>query len=151
VVTTEDFMKIDLQTLDHPSQLRGLLHPMRRRSLGSGPLRLGGTLAEHPQRAQWERALLRELNACGCGSAAAGLLVGLLLVAPLGAGGLYLAGHLSTAAGAALVLGIGLAGGLIGKGLGLLRARRRLASLVQEVTLQWPVPADRFEERAHCG
>lgn len=137
--------------IDHPSQLRRLGRWMGPRPRGAAPVRLGGALAEHPKRQAWERQLHRELHACGCSAATVGLLLGLVVLAPLLAGGLLLGGRVGLAG--AVGVGLGLAAGtaVLGRFVGKLAARRRLADLVREIELEWPTPPGRVEERAACG
>lgn len=137
--------------IDHPSQLRRLGRWLGPRPHGAAAVRLGGALAEHPRRQAWERQLHRELHACGCSAATIGLLLGMMVLAPLVAGGLLLGGSIGLGGAIGLGLGIAAVTAVLGRFVGKQAARARLAVLVREIEREWPTPPGRVEERAVCG
>lgn len=116
--------------IEHSSQLRALRTFPLLRTPGLGVLRLGGEMARHENREKWQRELNRSYHACGCDTGAKGVLIGLL--AGLIAAGLDGAPWLSWQA-AGVVFGPALAGALIGKIIGLVRAQFRLTRTVREI------------------
>lgn len=136
--------------LNHPSQLKRLSTLPVRRQPGIARLRLEGAISESPQAQAWERDLNRAYFACGCAAAAAGLLLGLLLAAPVVAWALVGGARQSGATlGVAAIIVI--AGALAGKLLGLLAAERRLRAVAEQIARAWPLPPGRVEVNAACG
>ncbi|MEZ5331984.1 MAG: hypothetical protein R2991_07985 [Thermoanaerobaculia bacterium] len=133
--------------IDHPTQLNALSVFPLLRTRTVGRLRLGGSLAGHPERAAWEAELNRQYFACGCDTSAKGLLLGLL-----GGGLVGLFAAESPGAGLGLALGGALAGAVLGKALGLLRAHSRLRDVVRKIQKSWKVepPADPIDAWT-CG
>jgi hypothetical protein len=141
-----------LFVIDHPSQLNALsplpgLRPLRRL-----PVSLGGSLADHPRRKEWEAAINRNFLACGCSASSKGLLLGIM------AGGLFLvlraaggADGLSFWSAAGLVLGPALAGAVAGKLAGLAMAGRRLRAAVADVQANWKVEPAPEGPTTACG
>lgn len=101
------------------------------------------------QRTTWERQLNRAYNACACGEASLGMLVGLIFsglwLAIVGAGG---PGFDWADAGVLLAGAIG--GTALGKIMGLVRAQAKLERLAAEIGTQWNAPRPAFSDSA-CG
>lgn len=116
--------------LQHSSELNALTTLPFLRTRGRGTLRLGGVMANLPEREMWERELNRNYYACGCDTGAKGLLIGLGV-------GLIVAAVSLRAMGAwqiaGVVLGAAIAGAILGKIAGLLRAQGRLNRVVREI------------------
>lgn len=118
--------------VEHSSQLNGLSTLPLARTPGLGTIRLGGVMARHPERERWERELNRSYHACGCDTGAKGLLLALVPGVAAGASGLSREAY--TGLGAAGVgLGFALAGAVLGKLVGLVRAQRRLSRVAAEI------------------
>lgn len=119
--------------IEHSSQLHALHTFPPLRTPGLGVLRLGGEMARHENREEWQRELNRSYHACGCATGAKGLLIGLL--AGLFAAAVGTAPWLSSQA-AGIVFGSALAGAAIGKVIGLARAHIRLTRTIREITAE---------------
>lgn len=132
--------------IDHPSQLNALSVLPHARTKGMGALRLGGTLTDHPRRAQWEAELNRHYYACGCNAGGVGLLAGI-------AAGIALAwlGPYGAAAGTGLTVTAAIAGALLGKLIGLAAAQQRLRHTVQEIQKEWQPREKPALEPWACG
>lgn len=124
--------------ITHPSQLGALSALPFVHHKGLGALRLGGAVAGHSDRDRWESELNRNFYACGCNTAAAGLLIGLIAG---GAWGVYqyATDVWTPGASAGAALGAAIAGAVIGKLVGLVRANSRLKSTVREIRQAWKV------------
>jgi hypothetical protein len=136
--------------LQHSSELNALTTNPFRRTPGLGVLRLGGVMADLPERERWEAELNGHYYACGCDTAAKGLLLG--LVAGVGAFVFLFMSDQSHVVSAALVgAAIALAGAIIGKGIGLVRAQRRLSTTAREVQAAASPREPHLKEMIGCG
>lgn len=115
---------------EHPAQLDALtplLVPRRQ-----GALRLGGTMADHPKRAEWERELNRAYRACGCDTGAAGMIAGTFAGVVI-AIAMVLLDRWTLLGAACVAFLFAFAGAAAGKLAGVLAARARLARVVREI------------------
>jgi hypothetical protein len=122
--------------LDHPSQLNALSALPLRRFVAPGPIRLGGTLANHPDREFWEKQINASYRACGCNESALGLGAGLI------AAGIYLAVRTADPSAPwlsamAVIGGAAIAGALLGKLAGRVRANARLQRTIDTIRPHW--------------
>jgi hypothetical protein len=138
--------------INHPSQLNALsilplFRPVRR-----APIHLAGAMEKHPQREAWERDINSHLRACGCSSAANGLLLGLIVA------GLVIAWQVMAtddsmtplrAIGLFFTLAIG--GAVVGKLTGLASADRKLKMLVTVIQGHWKVDTPPGDGAISCG
>lgn len=142
-------MKNQEQVINHPSQLNALSVLPFVRTKGLGTILLGGSIAEHPQRKNWERDLNTSYHACGCHQGAVGLIIGLALAGAWTVFSYYQGtGRIGTALWVVLVGGI--TGAAFGKLAGLLRARGRLKHTIREIQGQW-ISDVREKEMWSCG
>jgi hypothetical protein len=134
----------------HPSQLNGLSTLPFTRTSGLGTLRLGGELAEHPERKKWEAQLNRAYYACGCDTSAALLTIGLLLGSAwsIFAFAQKMMGGWA-ALGFPLLCAVG--GAVVGKLIGLLRANTRLQQIIQDIQGHWQVDEKPEDPQINCG
>jgi hypothetical protein len=114
-----------------PSELGRLASLPLLRPAASSTIRLGGQMADHPERERWEREIDGALHACGCDTGATGLLFSLAAATVLAV--LALASGAAWWMAAGLWLALGLAGGLAGKLIGLRQARVRLRETIEEI------------------
>ena len=121
------------QYFAHPSQLHALTPLLVPRS--DAVIRLGGVMAEHPQRASWERDLNKSYHACGCDTGAAGMLAGSILGVALAIAMIVFSQTWIAAIGVAL--GASFAGATTGKMIGVIAARRRLKGIVRGIEREW--------------
>jgi hypothetical protein len=115
---------------EHPAQLNALtplLVPRR-----ESALRLGGTMADHPKRVEWERDLNRAYRACGCDTGAAGMIAGTFLGVALTIA-MVLLDRWTLLSAAGVVFLFAFAGAAAGKFAGVVHARARLKRLVREI------------------
>lgn len=143
-------MTKSISLITHPSQLGALSALPFARQRGLGTLKLGGAIASHPDRSRWETELNRNFYACGCSAAAAGLLICLIAGAAWAA---YQYGRDAWTLGmsAGTVFGLAIAGAIVGKLAGLMRADRRLKETVKEIRSSWVVEEKPQAERWTCG
>jgi hypothetical protein len=128
--------------ISHPSELNGLTQPLLFRKTRPGPIRLSDEF-EHPEKERWEADINRYYYACGCSSAANGLLG--MLVLGLGLGlTLYMLNVLSLPQVVVLPVAAAIVGAIIGKISGLTTARRRLTRVIHTVQANWR-PKDKTE------
>jgi hypothetical protein len=136
--------------LDHPSQLNALSALPLKRFVAPGSIRLGGSLAGHPQRELWEKQINASYRACGCNESSLGLGAGLI------AGGLYAASGaaestipwLSTTV---IVIGAAIAGAALGKLAGRVRANMRLQRTINTIRPHWKDEGPTSQDILVCG
>lgn len=136
--------------LTHPSQLNALFTFPFGRMRGVGTLRLGGSVAEHPERGRWERQLNRDFYACGCDTGATGVMLG-LLVGIVAAVYARFAGDWGTGSAVGLAFGTAVAGGVLGKLVGVSSARVRLRRTIAEIQGAWKPARDQVPDPWDCG
>ncbi len=134
----------------HPSQLNRLKPDPLRRTIGLGRLTLGGNLSGHPQKDAWEKELNRRYYACGCTEGALGLITGLL------GGGIwqgirYFKNPESFGYIVLWILGIAIAGAVLGKVYGLARAAAPLKQIIRDIQKNWKVEPTAERTIYHCG
>ena len=136
--------------LDHPSQLNALSALPLKRFVAPGPIRLGGSIASHPQRELWEKQINASYHACGCNESALGLGAGLI------AGGIYAAIRAAEPASpwlstTAIVIGAAIAGAVLGKLAGRVRANMRLQKTIDAIRPHWKDEGPTVQDILVCG
>lgn len=136
----------------NPAQFNVLSTLPFTRTSGVGKIQLGGSIAQHPERARWEKELNRHYYACGCDTGAKGLLIG-LIVGIIWAVYYYSREDWGIGAVAAVALSITIGGAIIGKVSGLILADRKLKQTVREIQTHWKpeVLAEAEREDFVCG
>ena len=135
--------------IKHPSELNSLLSSRLFRTRGRGAIRLSSDLA-HPERERWESDINRFYYACGCDSAAKGLMV--MLVAGLALTvAAYSMGAMSFGHAVGFTIGCAVAGAVLGRLYGTSRARRRLTRVVHIVQANWPTKDEHERPLILCG
>ncbi len=126
--------------IDHPSQLNALSTLPLFRPLNRSPIQLAGGLEKHPKRDAWEKDINQLMRSCGCGTAANGLLLG-IIAAALTISYQLIAGDegVSLLRSIALVAGLAIAGAIAGKLTGLAAANRKLKGLIATIQDDWKV------------
>jgi hypothetical protein len=137
------------QQINHPSELNSLITMRPFRKAGRGAIRLSAQF-QHAERERWEGDINRYYYACGCSSAAKGLL--LMLVLGLGVSvAAYVFDAMSVKQMVALPIAAAVLGAVIGKMSGLAAARRQLTRVVHTVQAHWK-PSDKTERpTVICG
>lgn len=135
--------------VNHPSELNSLIVPRVVRKRGLGKIILSPRF-DHPEKQKWETDINRYFYACGCASGAKGLMF-MLVLGVIGSLTAYLFGSVSGKQLIAIPIVAAIIGAVVGKFVGLARARRRLIRVVHTVQAHWN-PKDR-EERPMiaCG
>lgn len=141
----------NITTLQHPTQLNPLSVWRFLRTRGLGRLALPGSM-QSESRERWERELNRHYYACGCDTGAKGVVLFTLATLARHAWQWHY-GHSPALGRAVLVTFLAaIAGGLVGKFIGLAIAGRKLDLLKKEITDAWKVPPPRHEEPTiDCG
>jgi hypothetical protein len=122
-------MQPELITINTPSDFGALLRP----TMGQRQIKVNLPVLDPAQSAQLQDRLARLASPCGCTEGAIGLLLALLP-----AGYLWLVALPPEWSGwqhGILALGFAITGSLIGKAIGILRGRRKLAAEI--FALQW--------------
>jgi hypothetical protein len=129
-------MKRADQMIVHPSQLVSLSVFPGRRTPGRGRIVIRDERLEAGVRQAWEQRLNRLYFACGCDRAALGLGAGVMAALVWS----VVTSHgwpQASWRGFGLGAGFAIAGGLVGKTVGLIGAERRLRATVHEIRSQW--------------
>jgi len=134
----------------HPSLLNRLKLDPLRRTIGLGKLTLGGNLSVHPQKDAWEIELNRRYYACGCAEGAFGLMAG-LLASGIWQGIRYFQNPESFGYVVLWILGIAIAGAVVGKYYGLTRAAAPLKQIIHDIQKNWKVERAAEETVYNCG
>lgn len=136
--------------IEHPSELNIISALPVKRTAGLGRIRLGGSIAEHPKREGWEMQLNSGYFACGCDTAAKGLLLG-IAVGIVWNGSSFWTRETSIWPLLLGTVGIALAGAIAGKIYGLYKAETKLRSVVIDIQEHWKI--DRPDETVQilCG
>jgi hypothetical protein len=136
--------------INHPSELNSISALPIKRTVGLGRIRLGESAAKHPERETWERELNRGHFACGCDAAAKGLLIG-LVAGIVWSWSTFANGDASLWPLIFKIVGIAIAGAMVGKAVGLFAAEARLRKVVQSIQEQWKVDSPPQEALIMCG
>lgn len=119
-----------------PTQLNALYAMPFVRANELGNLRLGGTIVEHPEKNNWETELNRYFYACGCDAGATVSIIALLLGGGWSAY-LYFQGSWGGLVAIVIPFLMAIGGALVGKRMGLIRAREQLRKTVNEIQSHW--------------
>jgi hypothetical protein len=136
--------------LTDPSQLNALSVLPFTRTSGLGRLRLGGNIAEHPEKKRWESELNKYYYACGCNTSGIGLIIA-LLVGSAWAAYSYFQGSWGGGFAVEMTLLIAVGGAIIGKLIGWIRANEELRKTVREIQQHWKPEQPQGREQWSCG
>ena len=134
----------------HPDDLAGLSVLPWKRVSGRGQIAIDDSEVDDATRRQWEQRLNRLYFACGCPEGAVGVMIALAAyVVVMGAVRPDLGSFWSfLALGAAATI----AGGLVGKLVGLRAADRKLQLELRDIRNEWNAPPRPAEEKTYlCG
>ncbi len=135
--------------ISHPSQLNSLSTLPLTGIKNVREIHLAGNMAEHPQKAEFEKSLNKQYHACGCDLGAKWLIVG--FVASAGYEVFRLISYENTLTHAAVtVIGVTIAMAILGKLHGLYKANNQLKSTIQRIQKEWK-PEKEFRENIVCG
>jgi multisubunit Na+/H+ antiporter MnhG subunit len=142
--------KTSVTILNHPSQLRPLSVWRFKRTRGLGRFKFPETF-QHKERDLWESDLNRYYYACGCDTGAKGVVIFTFAASALC---VWRWSHAQSTLLQATILLIvaAVAGGLIGKLIGLAIAGRKLELLKRDVIAAWKIdPLPTPERTILCG
>lgn len=129
-------MPVPNRIIYHPAELAALSVLPLMQPQPRGAIRIETAAVERDTRLAWEKQLNRAYHACGCGEASLGGLTGLI------ASGIWAGVRAADGAGfgwseGLIVAGCTVAGIILGKMAGLLRAQARLKALVKTIRAEW--------------
>ncbi|MBI5189652.1 MAG: hypothetical protein HZA22_03105 [Nitrospirae bacterium] len=143
-------MKNKTHVIEHPSQLNSLSVMPIVRTSALGRIQIGGNMSKHPRKEQWEQDLNRHYYACGCGTSAKGLIIGILCSCLLSAFNYLQRGwDFGGALSSTLLISIGFAAA--GKLIGLLKARNNLRTIITEIQNNWVTEPSPESGTIGCG
>jgi hypothetical protein len=137
------------RVIRHPADLGALSVFTLMQPSPRGTVTIESDALDETTRSAWERRLNRAYRACGCGEAALGTIVGLIVA------GVWIAVRMADGDRFRLeewliILGSAIVGTALGKTVGLLRAKSRLEHLIKEIAAEWKAEPRRFADTG-CG
>jgi hypothetical protein len=142
-------MKTRSTVISNPSDLNALNSFPFARKRGIGKISLAENF-QHEEREELEKQLNKYYYACGCSTSSKWLISGLILGGVLTIAGNYISGF-DTPNALLTVTGLGLAGAISGKILGLVKANSNLKRCIHTIQAFWRPKGEPMREKFTCG